>query len=1485
MFKATKPFKDNISGYDREPSLRIGKTVPKNAVNLAYYYNPTATDAEKIMAAEAPRQTIDHRVETAYRYLFDVAGNSDGTPPPDDMFPPYVQWSDEENYSGRLNRKSVEWYPENHVNTKNVQFKKDEVIDYKGAEQKSIEYSDDDGYEGTLYLDTVDYDVHARRDIEDVIELEYNVNNFELNYHEITGKYLIPSDLTYWCTQPAGGNNDVWPATLVISPVEIAGASVSGGAGNIDYRITQYLMNLTNNFEGVNETFSGEDYEITTSSKPTGILTFDSLEYFPVGYYKEAEDGTEVQVDSSGKIAGLVDIGYIVGPQFQWKDDTSDELNRFKCRNPDGTYKNSFEAHYSHDSENYSEDDYDASDFNSEIRQFLGKITGSSPGTGTPVITRAGVIQELEDAINFDGNSHQDKDVVVVIKAVRFYVDTQPEIVGNIGEDDDPNDTRWWKAGTGLCHFEVDYMFEITDRGKEGILKYDVCANYSGVLTRTITTKKTIPTQFMARCNYVGIVRKKWITWDGKAFYMGSVTKGNSVGNMNPENDNEILMFPDDSGMLRQIVYGFDEETQQPITRFYYRVEADYVWLTDVFKDGIACFYKYRLKKPIYDYRGPDSRGFYSGDAVKIFTASLKEIPDTYKHNIKLIPAEYDSVTEYDANGNPITQIKPKRYYADIYCSFISSTTDSFKAVYNSYNDEDESAVDIESGTTETIYNAPFTRRGVDFTMIEIDKKARVNQIKILNYEPIIDTRRYLNIKYTITAENKTTGKKFTSEPREARILNKEYAFSSEDNKFIDRAYIVSPDLDGDGILASPRDIIFRDQAAKAAEDDLFETVIYNSDTGFVYYATLVGITGQSISSDDIENIPTQFDGSVNLSCNPDGSGYVTAETTVDTGFFNEATGNYTYKYNMDSPYFVEGDHIHPGYKVKCIDSRYIKVKAPREDKLLDSWYPLIQFGHYTRILDQYGTHVKVAYSMPEFDDQHFSPLHKSPIVDIVDDKVDIINPHMVKLKYYPLYIWKAVPECITLKKVVDGEEFNIKIKDASFSDGIVITDDVVSENDNIFATYSYLEENYVYRGYWRDLSDFVRIDLNPNIYHTYNDPGFIPSEVKPSKNLFNKVIYFFLRPSVIYEVPSDNDDLYYNANKIKRVPESKIHTVTRTREVNKTRTETVETLTKIQDIETVNADYSRRKTILTFIPSEDYNGGFSVTMNTGHWEGFVIYENNGTEESPDWIGIGGTGFNYSYGTHDTNTPQTMAAPNPVHLKANTQYRVETQECDVGGTTANMFVYTFDADINFNCKMVEQIEIPYVELEEYETEEEYIEWHDEYVDDEMTILMEYDTCLYHKIDDNKPNNDEDILIGSVYIRQDTSLASTVLVDARTRGGGVLESIEDSVRHALEPESDFYMDIGYHDGEPFQENGIIIIRLDNAILQEYGGRFTRGDVETRIKRWLGFGVYPIIEFVDAYKKYDLPQYTLETDEDYTNIGNYTPELIVECIEKN
>lgn len=163
------------------------------------------------------------------------------------------------------------------------------------------------------------------------------------------------------------------------------------------------------------------------------------------------------------------------------------------------------------------------------------------------------------------------------------------------------------------------------------------------------------------------------------------------------------------------------------------------------------------------------------------------------------------------------------------------------------------------------------------------------------------------------------------------------------------------------------------------------------------------------------------------------------------------------------------------------------------------------------------------------------------------------------------------------------------------------------------------------------------------------------------------------------------------------------------------------------------------------------------------------------------------------------------------------------------------------------------------------------------------VVLENKQTLYHQIDNAVPERDHDIYIGSVYIRQNTSLQSTILIDSRTRGGGVLDSIRDSLRKELEPESDYYLDIGYYDGEPYQENGVIIVRLDNSLLQEFGGRFTQGDIETKVKRWLGLGVYPIIEYVDSYSKKDMPQYNLTVEDSYTNVTNETPEISLESVE--
>ena len=159
MFNPTKAFKNTVSSYPNEPSLRIGRRVPENAVNLAYYYNPTATDAEKVLTAEAPRNTIDHRVEEAYRYLFNQASDDD------DLFPGSVEYQDEEGYKGQLGRLYVNWYPEPHIETKNIKDTKEIIIQDKSSVPKMYEYSDDNGYEGTLYFDAAEYEVTKTKEI------------------------------------------------------------------------------------------------------------------------------------------------------------------------------------------------------------------------------------------------------------------------------------------------------------------------------------------------------------------------------------------------------------------------------------------------------------------------------------------------------------------------------------------------------------------------------------------------------------------------------------------------------------------------------------------------------------------------------------------------------------------------------------------------------------------------------------------------------------------------------------------------------------------------------------------------------------------------------------------------------------------------------------------------------------------------------------------------------------------------------------------------------------------------------------------------------------------------------------------------------------------------------------------------------------------------------------------------------------------------
>ena len=205
MFLPTKSYNEFLEKYKKEPSIRIGKHVPKNAVNMAYYFNPTATDAEKVLCADAPRNTIDHRVEEIYRYLFDMPEADD------DLFERNTTWTDEEGYSGILPRVWVKWYDKNHVDEKNMQIDKTVVVDDKGDVPTSTDYQDADGFSGNLFLDAVDYEIKNTK-----TEIINTSLKMEVKDHELCQKNVESSQLNHYMLNPTLDSSSPWPKELYV---------------------------------------------------------------------------------------------------------------------------------------------------------------------------------------------------------------------------------------------------------------------------------------------------------------------------------------------------------------------------------------------------------------------------------------------------------------------------------------------------------------------------------------------------------------------------------------------------------------------------------------------------------------------------------------------------------------------------------------------------------------------------------------------------------------------------------------------------------------------------------------------------------------------------------------------------------------------------------------------------------------------------------------------------------------------------------------------------------------------------------------------------------------------------------------------------------------------------------------------------------------------------------------------------------------------
>ncbi|MCY8466576.1 hypothetical protein [Bacillus atrophaeus] len=110
-------------------------------------------------------------------------------------------------------------------------------------------------------------------------------------------------------------------------------------------------------------------------------------------------------------------------------------------------------------------------------------------------------------------------------------------------------------------------------------------------------------------------------------------------------------------------------------------------------------------------------------------------------------------------------------------------------------------------------------------------------------------------------------------------------------------------------------------------------------------------------------------------------------------------------------------------------------------------------------------------------------------------------------------------------------------------------------------------------------------------------------------------------------------------------------------------------------------------------------------------------------------------------------------------------------------------------------------------------------------------------------------------LGKVSIQANSKIDKDMtILDTRTRGGGLDESLSREIIKQINKESLYHWDIGYFDGEVYQENGVIIVKIPRSILKSDNNPngFHETEVQQVVAKHKAYGVLPIIEYYDDIK---------------------------------
>lgn len=117
-------------------------------------------------------------------------------------------------------------------------------------------------------------------------------------------------------------------------------------------------------------------------------------------------------------------------------------------------------------------------------------------------------------------------------------------------------------------------------------------------------------------------------------------------------------------------------------------------------------------------------------------------------------------------------------------------------------------------------------------------------------------------------------------------------------------------------------------------------------------------------------------------------------------------------------------------------------------------------------------------------------------------------------------------------------------------------------------------------------------------------------------------------------------------------------------------------------------------------------------------------------------------------------------------------------------------------------------------------------------------------------------NPQALLLGQVQVREASTPDQLVVIDTRSRGGGLRSHVTHNTmdkiasQHNLPSAKEHFWDIGLWGGDAYQQFGVGVVTLPKRIKHDQGGQFTEDDIIEIVRKQLSFGIVPILNYANT-----------------------------------